>query len=492
MTEQGIEQESTTAGAATTVRTTGEAPSFDLRVGPDQVKVLLDCPDPLADLEKNLDRIMKGFTDLNLPEYPDRDLTREIIEAAASPGEHLVRHVIIMGVAAVPPEPGRIAWSRDFFAAGWRVDQGTGQVDFWEPLGQRSVAAGEEVCRVLPPVPGEPGLDVFGKEISVPTLKPVKLRIGKHLTETVDGDGVRVVTAAGDGRLRYAMDTLTIDEVYVVKGDVSLETGNIRHKGAVMVHGDVRNGATIETNGDVAVRGLVESSTIRCGGDLTVGGGIVGNGEGVVDAGGDVEALYISEAMVKAGGDVTVRNEIAHAVIECRGKVRADRGRIAGGRTTALKGIRVAEAGAGGSTTTLLVAGFDPELEPALEESRVDLERYEDALERLREALDRHLQLPAGQAAAAAATKAELEKKIFLVQEKHDDVTAAMEAMRKASAAEAEEEIVIHEEIWSGTTVQLGNYAMTVRASVHKPRLVRRERSRLKLLPMGEGNMPDD
>ncbi|MCP4572189.1 MAG: DUF342 domain-containing protein [bacterium] len=471
--------------------TAAEAPHFSLRISPDQVSVLLDCPDPLANLDTILDRIMKEFEELHLPQFPDRDLTREIIESAATPGGHLVRHAVIVGQSPTPPQPGRLAWSRDFFVAGWAVD-GDDCMDFWEPLERRAVSAGEVVCRVLPPEPGVPGLNVYGKEISVPTLKAAKLRAGKHTIETQAEDGVRVITAECDGRLRHAKDTVQVDDIYVIKGDVSLETGNIHHKGAVTIHGDVRSGAVIETDGDVAVRGLVEASTIHCGGDLVVGGGIVGDGEGEVIAGGGVEALYISETRVRAGGDVVVKNEIAHADIECRGKVRACKGRIAGGRTLGLKGIRVAEAGAGGSTTTLLVAGFDPDLEPALLEHRTKLVRLDEARKALVEALAKHGELPPEKAKALAHLRTELQDKLANIDESHEEVLADMTALKEAAGREVLEEIAIYEEIWSGTTVQLCKWSMYVRASVHKPRLVGRNRKNLKLLPMGEGNTPED
>lgn len=495
-TETDLEKPEVEAAAAEAAPsahpTAGDGPDFALRVSPDQVSVLLDCADPLGDLERTLERIMSGFVELNLPEYPDRELTREILESAVAPGEHLVRHALIVGVAPTPPLPGRLEWSRDYFVEGWAVNERTDQMDFWEPLERRGVSAGEVVCRVLPPREGVPGLNVFGKEISVPTLKPVKLRLGKHVTEEEDGDGVRIVSAACDGRLRFANETVTVDDVYVIKGDVSLETGNIHHKGAVTVQGDVRAGALIETAGDVAVRGLVEASTIRCGGDLVVGGGIVGDGEGVVEAGGDVSALYISEARVSAGGDVTVKNEIAHADVDSRGRIRVDKGRIAGGHITAFKGIRVAEAGASGSTTTHLVSGVDPALEPALDVRREKLVELDAARERLDEALAKFESVPEAKAAALAQAKTDLHAKLDEVDAAKEKIRQEMERLRGEAAEAAVEEIVIYEEIWSGTTVQMGQQSMYVRASIHKPRLVRRDRKRLKLLPMGEGNTPDD
>jgi len=70
------------------------------------------------------------------------------------------------------------------------------------------------------------------------------------------------------------------------------------------------------------------------------------------------------------------------------------------------------------------------------------------------------------------------------------------EANMKKSIAESEAachpEIAALTEVWSGTTIQLRNERMPVRASVRKPRLARLLNSHVRLLPLGNGNMPDD
>ncbi len=469
-----------------------DAPEFRVRISSDQVQVVLDCPDPLADLERTLDRVMAAFKELHLPEFPDREMLQEFITSSAQPGEHFVRHPLIMGLAPVPSRNGELVWAREFFTQGWAVDEKSGRMDFWEPLERRGVNGGEEVGRVLPPRPGTSGLSVQGKEIAVATPRPFKLRVGKQVSETETEDGTRIFTADCDGRLRYANDTVTVDEIYVIQGDVSLETGNIHHKGAVTVQGDVKAGALIETDGDVAVKGLVEAATIRCGGDLIVVGGVVGDNEGTVEAGGDVQALYISEMKVTAGGDVVAKNEIAHADITCMGKVLVSKGRIAGGTTAARKGIRVAEAGASGSTTTLLIAGQDPTLEPALDAYRPRLHKMDEASSHLGEALRRYHHLPGSLTPELARARDDLQAKLDQITRAMEKMSEEMARLRAEAAEHCHEEIVVYEKIWSGTTVQLGNDSLYVRASVQKPRLVQRKKYQVKLTPMGDGNQPDD
>ncbi|MBE0565305.1 MAG: DUF342 domain-containing protein, partial [Krumholzibacteria bacterium] len=341
--------------------TAAAVPAFAVRVSRDQVCVLLDCPDPLADLGQVADRIVEQFEDLKLPEYPDRALVAEILRAVARPGTPLVEQPLIMGEHPVPPRDGRLEWARDFFATGWAVDEESGIMNFWEKLERRSVAAGEIVARIHPPVPGTPGLNVYGKTIGVPKPQQARLRGGKGVAETLEG-GIRLFKATVAGRVRVVSGVLSVDDVYVVKGDVSLETGNIHHTGCVTIGGDIKTGAVVEADGDIIVKGMLEPCTIRCGGSLAVTGGIVGDGKTRIEVAGELQARYVTEAVIRAGGDVKVAGEVAHSTVETRGRVLVPDGRIAGGTTVAWKGIRVGEAGASGSARTLLVAGCDPTL----------------------------------------------------------------------------------------------------------------------------------
>ncbi len=467
------------------------APAFDVRISRDQVTVMLDCPDPMADLAATAALIVGKFEELKLPEYPDQAMVQEMLQAIATPGAYLQDQPLIMGEHPVPPQDGRLEWARDFFATGWAEDAETGAVNHWEKLERRSVAADEVIARIQPPVPGTPGLNVFGKAIGVAKPQIARLRAGKGVTE-VDRGGVREFRAAFAGRVRLVSGVVSVDDVYAIRGDVSLETGNIHHTGCVTIGGDVKAGALIEADGDIIVKGMLEPCTVRGGGALTVAGGIVGDVGCSIAVAGELQARYVSEATIRAGGDVKVSGEIAHSDIETLGRVLVPEGRIAGGTTTAWKGIRVGEAGASGSARTILIAGSDPTLAERVGEVR---ERARKALaarqrvgESIRVAGSAGPRMTEAQRAAVAALKVKLDT-LTLV---HAEATRTVDDMIAAADEGGVPEIVMYKEVWSGTTILLGEQKLVVRASVLKPRLARLGQTGPVLLPLGEGNMPVD
>lgn len=466
-------------------------PEYDLRISRDKITVLLDCPDPHSELSTHVTRIVADFQDLEIPEYPDTDQMTSILTDSCSPGENLWNHVIIMGVKPVPSIDARLDWTRDFFARGWKIDEITQSIDFWQKLEDRSVSEDDLLVTLHQPIPGEPGLNVFGNDIPVEKPKKIKLRCGKGV-RTEEHEGRVEYFATINGRIRFADGTVAVDDVYAIKGNVGLETGNINHTGSVIIDGDIEAGASVEAEGDILVKGMAETCTIRCGGSLTVVGGILGSEEYRIHIKGNLNAKYISEAIIFVDGNVIAGNEIAHSEIRSLGRVTVEKGRIAGGVIMARHGIKVAEAGAGGAVITHLAAGVDYTLREKENFFTQKLTGLEDAKQKITDAITKVKAGPESQTPKGRQAVAGLSKKMEKVNSAIGQIFTALDDLNRKAEAEAVEELIILEKIWSGTLVQLGNAKLSVKNSIHKPRIAQRKRTRVRLFPLGDGNMPED
>lgn len=465
---------------------------YRLTVREDKMAVVLDHPDPAADLHATVDKILAGFIDLELVDAPDGPALLELLETVATAGEPLKGFTVATGTPPVPPIDAQLEWTREFFTEGWAIDPDTGTINFWERMERRSVHQGEPLLKVIHPAEGQPGANVFGVEIAPAKPAKVKVRCGKGV-EMAEIEGATLYSAAIDGRVRWADNTIAVDDVYAIRGDVSLETGNIHHTGSLVIEGDVNAGATVEADGDIIVKGMIEAATILCGGSLTVAGGILGSQDTRIEVQGEVHAKYISEADVSAGGSVTAANEIAHSKIRTRGKVDVTRGRICGGETYALQGIHVAEAGASGSTRTLLVSGVDYTLTAKLEQRHQNLERLDATLEKIEQTFERAKQRRDPITPELKTKLADLMKKREVVTTAREQEKATIERVTRTALADAVEEIAIFSELWSGTTIQLGRYQpFVVKSSVQKPRIAQVRNKKIRVLPMGEGNAPEE
>ncbi len=470
----------------------GTPPEFNLRVTSDKVKVLLDCPDPHRDLVSTVGRIVGDLKALELPQFPDEEFLTQVMHNICAPGNHIVDAILMMGEEPVEPVDGRLEWSRDYFADGWDTEDESEAVAFCNKLDNRSATADEKLLVLHPSISGEAGLNIFGNKMAVAKPEKVRVRCGKGVREVENEDGVKVFNAEISGRVRFTDNTLAVDDVYIIKGNVNLETGNISHTGTLQIEGDVELGASIEADGDIVIKGMMEPCAVRAGGSLTVNGGIVGTDEFLITIGGDLQAKYIKEAIIRAEGNILVTGEINHCDIQTRGKVDASRGRIAGGSTIARMGITVGEAGASGASQTLLAAGFDPTLETKVTEKKEKLKQMEKARIKLRQAVKVTNEKPGGMSDDDHTLVSGLDAKARALGQAVADGELAIRRLTNDAMTGAREEIFMLRETWSGTTIQLGEYKTFVRTSIMKPRLAKRFKSRVRVVPMGEANTPDE
>ena len=87
---------------------------------------------------------------------------------------------------------------------------------------------------------------------------------------------------------------------------------------------------------------------------------------------------------------------------------------------------------------------------------------------------------------------AELNEKARSLQEAVVQAERAIHQMTRDALQGARQEIVMLKGVRSGTTIQLGEQKMRVRHSIFKPRIAQRREDRVRILPLGEGNMPEE
>ncbi|MEN6625164.1 MAG: FapA family protein [Candidatus Sumerlaeia bacterium] len=349
-----------------------------LVVSEDRLAVTLECDAAGFGIDSVVEKIQTQLKALKIATSVERDALEKQLAMGG-------RVIVARGVPPVPAQDSRLEWARDFFDTGFMVDPATGRIDFRRRSGEPSVQAGELLARLLPAREGKAGTDVFGKRIPVGRPSQLRVHLGPNVRDE-KADGAHSYYAAAAGRVRWASEILAVDDVLAISGDVGLETGHIRHHGAVVVKGDVLAGSRIEAGGDVEIQGSVEPSDIQTGGNLRVDQGITGAKGRRIVAGGGIRARYLREAEVQAGDDILVESEIIHSNLKTSGRILMPNGRLIGGEAAAERGMDVGEAGNAMCAPTRLVIGDtsraarekepDPPEKARLDEIHKELEAF--------------------------------------------------------------------------------------------------------------------
>jgi hypothetical protein len=385
--------------------------------------------------------------------------------------------VLFRGTPATPAVNGHIKWEGNFFEKGYKVDADTGKIDYRSPLAETTVPEGKLLAILMPPQKGEPGMDVFGKKIDVKKPRSAKLNAGRNVTRTEDDK----FYAEHDGRIAFAGGKLHVDDVYTIQGDVSLETGHISHPGAVVVNGDILEGSLVEVQGDIEVTGIVERCTIRTPGNVTVGGGVIGDDSCSVEIGGTLEAHFILDAHVTAGEGVAVAKEIVNSHVRTLGTLLVPQGRIVGGTSEALGGIIAKELGSEQAIKTTLICGLDYELTDQLTKKEAAAKELEDQKGKILSILTplagKMQKLPPDKKEAVTKLAEQLKGLIVQIEE----VQREIEELGAESKDRARLRVIVRETAHPDTVVTLQKETRTVDNSVKGPMEFTLQKSRVTI-----------
>ncbi len=218
-----------------------------------------------------------------------------------------------------------------------------------------NVSSDDEIGRIIPAEPGTPGRNIMGLPIPAQPGKPLQVKIGKNIR--VEENGTLLIAAA-TGRLCQSTGEISVEEEYVVKGDVNFRIGSIDFKGVVEVRGDVLDNFDITASKGLTVTGNIGVCSIVSDGDITFCG-MDGQDKGTIVCGGTLRAHFIHDVVVECAGDVIVDVEIHNCTIRTLGRIVVDKGAISGGSYIARGGIEAKKLGSASSLHTKLVAGVD-------------------------------------------------------------------------------------------------------------------------------------
>lgn len=276
-----------------------------------------------------------------------------VVKAAA--GQQLVDICLASGTPPVDGADEYIELAMQSSTAVHSSDEDSTEVDMHIVQTFINVSSGEKIGRIVPAGSGTPGRNIMGLAMPAQPGKPMKCTIGKNITLQENG---ALLIAAATGRFCQTATEISVEEEYVVKGDVNFRIGSIKFNGVVEVRGDVLDNFDISASKGLTVSGNIGVCSIVSDGDVTFCG-IDGQGKGTIVCGGTLRANFIHDVTVECVGDVIVGVEIHNCTVRTLGRILVDKGAISGGSYIARGGIEAKKLGSASSQHTKLHAGID-------------------------------------------------------------------------------------------------------------------------------------
>ncbi|MBA3015099.1 MAG: FapA family protein [Proteobacteria bacterium] len=271
---------------------------------------------------------------------------------------------------AIAPRPGRNARYDFFVDIGEMVGpiRSDGTFDLCSRNSVVLVVLGDLIAEKTTVTKGVDGFDVFGEVLKAED------GIDQHVAfddvvRVEEREGQIFYYAQKNGNIRFSLNKLTIADVYIINGNVDVNTGNIDRQEDLLIKGSVLAGFMVRSKGSIDIAGSIyNGAKVLAGNDITVGEGIIGIDTRVVVL-GNLTVVYVQEAEIIVKGDATVLGYIYNAVVRANGTITVvsdpqhgrRSGRIISGLTCSSKAIVVSKAGHPSRSGTVIAIHPDPE-----------------------------------------------------------------------------------------------------------------------------------
>jgi len=295
---------------------------------------------------------------------------------------------IARGIPAVKGEDGRVEFCFNTDTAPTPLLNPDGSADYRNINIVTSVGAGMLLAKLIPPSEGTPGQDITGRTLPALHGAPATLPIGTNTIIPPENPATLIATA--DGIVRYDGIAVNISEGYMIGGNVDYSTGNVRYEGSVGVNGDLKSGFEVHCGGDLQVNGTIEDCIAMVKGHVLCRYGFVGNGKGLIDAGGDVNLVYVKNQTVIAGGTVNIAKESINSNITARKsiKIHGHNLSVAGGILAAHESIIIKTVGNISGIKTFVQIVPEPELVAQMNAMQTMTAQHEDNIKKLTTTLE--------------------------------------------------------------------------------------------------------
>jgi len=246
------------------------------------------------------------------------------------------------------------------------------------------VKKGQALAKQKHSRPGKNGTSVRGDTISFKTVKKEILTGGENTR--MEG---RFLVSCINGQFVHTRGVISVRDSLVIKGPVGYATGNIVFPGDVEIEGPVSDGFKIYSGGSVTIKQTFDVTDTVTKNDLNVAGGIIGRGRAVVKVGGSLKTKFIENCHVAVRKNIVVDSEIISSkVFTLENLDMGEKGKIVGGETHAVKGIRAGAIGKEVGKSARVHCGIDFVQEQEKEKKNGILKALAIKIRRLKEKIE--------------------------------------------------------------------------------------------------------
>lgn len=205
------------------------------------------------------------------------------------------------------------------------------------PEGKRSVPIkkGAEICRIIPPTAGTPGMDVYGHALHCVPGHPITVPLGEN---TAYNRKENFLYAKESGSVAFENGVYVVCDELILNENITQANGKIEFSGNIIINGNVGENTIIVSEKNIHISGKITGASITAKGNITcelpAKDSVLTTERGnmtlssctncVINCGGEMESASLYNCKTKCIGNLSCtinQGNINGGITECTGKV---------------------------------------------------------------------------------------------------------------------------------------------------------------------------
>lgn len=317
------------------------------------------------------------------------------------------------------------------------------------------VKKGQTLAELTKETEGTEGINIYGGVVPTKNGRPAPSPVGKN-THLIQDDTLLVSDC--DGVIRFARDTIDVNDMMKIRGNVDVTTGNLNFSGDINIDGDVSDGFSVKSGGNVIIKGVLEDAAVEAVGNVHISKGINGGTKNSIYVGGNLKCKYIEHANIHVEGDISA-DYIIDSNVTCMGNIELSGSKelVVGGEIRVMGELHARDIGSEtGRNTKIEVIGIkimDTETINKLTKDRDDLS---ERLQLLTEGAQKLNQSRLTGGDEVMEQLAMAKKQIMIIRERVDQLNFQIQQTEKNWTMEFPGAIICKRKMYQGVKVNFG------------------------------------
>jgi uncharacterized protein (DUF342 family) len=313
----------------------------------------------------------------------------------------------------------------------------------------------QTLAEVTKETEGMEGTNIFGARTPARNGRPASSPVGKNTHLIQDNT---LLVADCDGVIRFIRDSVDVNDMLRINSSVDQLTGNLKFSGDISIEGDVCDGFSVRSGGNIIVKGVVEDAAIEAAGNVHISKGINGGEKNSIFVGGNLKCKYIEHANIHVEGNISA-DYIIDSNVTCMGSIELVGGKelIVGGEVKVLGELKAKDIGSESERTTKIeVLGIKIMDTETIEKVTGERDELNEKLQALAENAAKLSQSRMNASGNVMEQMSMAKKQILMIREKVDQLNLQIQQLEKNWTMEYNGSISCRRKLYQGVRINFG------------------------------------